>query len=555
VYDDSDVYKWLEAASWALAFCTDPRLSQLVDDLIALIHQAQQPDGYLNTYYTLVRPAPRWERLAWDHELYCAGHLMQAAVAHHRVTGQRTLLDVACRFADLICDTFGPAEQGKRPGTDGHPEIEMALVELARETGNRRYLAQAQYFLDARGYGLAGGDPYRQDHVPFRQLHELIGHAVRAVYLAAGAADIVAETRDTSLLATLTRLWHDMVTTKLYVTGGIGARHEGEAFGKPYELPNARAYAETCAAVGLIFWAWRMLLMSGEAQYADVLEVALYNAALSGISLDGQSYFYVNPLADDGTHRRQPWFDCACCPPNLARLLASLPGYFFTVTSDTVWIQLYAASEAVVPLPNGPAVHLRQETAYPWEGEVSLTLETAGDYGLALRIPQWCTAGGTLRVNGRVAGEAGPGSYLHVRRNWRHGDRVELHLPMPPRRLLAHPFVAENVGRVAITRGPLVYCLEGVDHPGVDLRTVCLPRTAPLVVEPTHDELGEIVSVRATGLVKPVPLSWQGRLYRDTDDADTEAAPPSTAVPLRFIPYFAWANRSPGQMLVWIHEP
>ncbi|MBX6754654.1 MAG: glycoside hydrolase family 127 protein [Thermorudis peleae] len=552
VFNDSDVYKWLEAASWLLASHPDEHLMQLVDETIDLVRQAQQEDGYLNTFYTLTNPNGRWSRLERDHELYCAGHLIQAAVAHHRVTGKRTLLDVACRFADLICDTFGPSEEGKRPGTDGHPEIEMALVELARETGNQRYLRQAQYFLNARGYGLAGGDPYRQDHVPFRQLDAMVGHAVRAVYLAAGAADIYAETGDPTLMETLLRLWHDMTTTKLYVTGGIGARYEGESFGNPYELPNARAYAETCAAVGLIFWAWRMLLITGESQYADILELALYNGALAGIGLDGTSYFYVNPLADDGTHRRQPWFECACCPPNIARLLASLPGYCYSISPGTIWVNLYISNEANLTLPDGLTIRLQQSTDYPWGEGVEFTLKTEGEYTLACRIPQWCTTGAAIQVNGMHVDDAEPGKYAKIRRQWRVGDRLTLSFPMPPRRLIAHPFVSEDRGCTAITRGPLIYCLEGADHPGIDLRTIQLPRTAVLHEESAPAELGGIVAIRTLGISTPLDPQWNNQLYRYEEQIVEPAQ--CKEIPLRFIPYFAWANRTPGQMTVWVRE-
>ncbi|MGH2604392.1 MAG: glycoside hydrolase family 127 protein, partial [Dehalococcoidia bacterium] len=347
-FNDSDVYKWLEAASWSLATDPDPELERLVDETIAAVAAAQQPDGYLDTYYILGDEAGRWTELVRTHELYCAGHLFQAAVAHHRATGKCSLLDVARRFADYICDVLGPAEDGKRPGTDGHEEIELAMVELARETGERRYLEQARYFLDARGYGLAGGDEYHQDHKPFRELDAMVGHAVRAVYLNAGAADIYAETGEPALLAALERLWRNMTTRRIYVSGGIGSRYEGEAFGRDFELPNARAYTETCAAIGSVMWAWRMLLLTGEARFADLMEQTLYNAVLPGVSLDGQFYYYQNPLEDDGHHRRQPWFHCACCPPNVARLLSSLPGYVYTVTDDEVWVHLYAEGAATL---------------------------------------------------------------------------------------------------------------------------------------------------------------------------------------------------------------
>ncbi|HJQ29854.1 MAG TPA: beta-L-arabinofuranosidase domain-containing protein, partial [Rubrobacter sp.] len=339
-FNDSDVYKWLEAASWSLARDPDSELARMVDAAITEVEDAQQPDGYLNTYFTFERASERWTDFDL-HEMYCAGHLFQAAVAHFYATGSERLLRVAVRFADHICDVFGPEEQGKRLAVDGHEEIEMALVELFRATGNRRYLEQAKFFIDARGRGTLGDpygrfDPsYSQDHKPLREQDEVVGHAVRALYLYSGAADVYAEIGDAALLAALERLWHNMTTRRMYVTGGLGSRYEGEAFGGDYELPNERAYTETCAAIGSAMWNWRMLMLGGDARYADLIEHTLYNAVLPGISLDGGHYFYQNPLAADGTHRRRPWFGCACCPPNVARLLASLPGYFYGASRDT----------------------------------------------------------------------------------------------------------------------------------------------------------------------------------------------------------------------------
>ncbi|MDQ1301294.1 MAG: uncharacterized protein QG637_1215, partial [Chloroflexota bacterium] len=407
-FNDSDVYKWIEAAAWSLATDPDPALAAMTDAAIAEIAAAQQPDGYLNTYYALERAGERWSNLKDMHELYCAGHLFQAAVAHYRATGSDRLLVVARRLADNIGTVFGP--QPKRAGTCGHPEIEMGLVELARATGAAKYLAQAQYFLDARGHGVIGGSPYHQDHRPFRELDRMVGHAVRAAYLNGGAADLFAESGEAALRVALARLWDNMTTRQMYISGGIGSRYEGEAFGDDFELPNARAYTETCAAIAVVMWAWRMLTLDGDARYADVLELALYNGFLAGLALDGQHYFYVNPLANDrdatlrdGTRGRQPWFNCACCPPNIARLLASLPGYFYNVSADTVWCHLYAASTAHLTLPDGRGVNVRQQTDYPWAGDVTLAVEGAGEFGLRLRIPGWCdaNAGASLAVNGQ----------------------------------------------------------------------------------------------------------------------------------------------------------
>ncbi|MEM2183178.1 MAG: glycoside hydrolase family 127 protein, partial [Candidatus Bathyarchaeia archaeon] len=324
VFNDSDVYKWIEAAAYSYAYEPDQNILDLARKAINEVVAAQDEDGYLNTYFTFERKSERWKNLKDMHEMYCAGHLMQAAIAFYRATGDRTLLDASCRFADHITSVFGP---GKRVGVCGHPEVEMAFVELYRTTGKKDYLDLACFFIDNRGRGVIGGRPYYIDHKPFRELSEIVGHAVRALYLNCGAADVYAEIGDKTLFDALMRLWHSMTERKMYITGGVGSRHEGEAFGNDYELPNVRAYAETCAAIANFMWNWRMLLLTGDGAFADIMELTLYNGILSGISLDGKKYFYVNPLADRGAHRRQDWFECACCPPNVARLIASLPGY------------------------------------------------------------------------------------------------------------------------------------------------------------------------------------------------------------------------------------
>jgi uncharacterized protein len=551
-FNDSDVYKWLEAAAWTLATTPDARLERMVDDVIAEIAAAQQPDGYLDTYHQLGAGGERWTELARTHELYCAGHLFQAAVAHNRSTGRTQLLEIARRFADHICDTFGPDESGKRPGTDGHPEVEMGLVELARETGERRYLAQARYFLEARGHGLAGGDEYRQDHLPFRQLERMVGHAVRAIYLAAGAADIYSETGEPELFDTLTRLWDDMTTRRMYVTSGIGSRHDGEAFGDDYELPNSQAYAETCAAIASVMWSWRMLSVTADPKYADLMETALYNAFLPGISVDGRSYFYDNPLADEGSHRRQEWFTCACCPPNIARLLASLPGYLYSVSDDGVWIHLYAQGEADVRMNDGRTVRIRQQTGYPWHGDVSINVDGEGPLTLRLRVPAWCGDDASIEINGTPhAGSVRAGDYACVDRHWRRGDRVTLRLPMPVRLIEAHPYAVENVGRVAVARGPIVYCAEAVDNPGVDPRDVVLPTDALFTVEPHPDLLGGVTVLSASVAVQRPGDAWDHRLYRTVTASRARPAAHERAK-LTLVPYFVWANRAPGRMTVWL---
>ena len=549
-FNDSDVYKWLEAAAWTLAGDEDPELRRLVDSTIDEIAAAQQPDGYLNTYFMFDKASQRWTNLKDMHELYCAGHLIQAAVAHHRATGDERLLNVARRFADLICATFGPVEQGKRLGACGHEEIEMALAELGRDTGEDRYLKQAQFFVDVRGRGAAGGQAYHQDHKPFRELDRMVGHAVRAVYLNCGAADVCTEMGDPALRMALDRLWDNMVHRQLYINGGIGSRHEGEAFGKDYELPNERAYTETCAAIGSIMWNWRMLLLSGEARFADLMELSLYNGVLSGLSLDGQSYFYQNPLADDGSHRRQAWFGCACCPPNIARLLASMPGYFYSVSKEGIWAHLYAQHEARVTLPGGRTVDLHQRTGYPWDGRISIEVKTARTFALMLRIPGWAQRGVQLKVNGRTTETSVlPGSYAAIRRDWKAGDVVELNLPMDARRVQCHPYAMENAGRVALMRGPLLYCVEEADNPGVDPRDVVLPAEAIFSEAFESELLGGVVVLRVNGRIEPPDAAWSGRLYRPAGEAVTSEG---RAAEVTLIPYYAWANRTAGRMQVWL---
>jgi uncharacterized protein len=472
---------------------------------------------------------------------------------------------VARRFADHICNTFGPEEEGKRLGTDGHEEIEMALVELYRDTEDRTYLDQARFFVDVRGHGLLegrtyhgthglpGGREYYQDHEPLRDMHEMVGHAVRAVYLNSGAADLYAETGDPTLLEALEQMWHNMTTRRMYVSGGIGSRYEDEAFGEDYELPNARAYTETCAAVGSVMWNWRMLTIDGDARYADLLEHTLYNAALPGLSLDGQSYFYQNPLSDSGAHRRSSWFGVACCPPNVARLLASLPGYFYGVSDDGVWVHLYAEGRAEVRLSDDRTVGLRQRTQYPWDGDVEIEVNGESEFSLMLRIPAWCEEGVAIEINGDpFDGSASPGSYAEIRHTWRAGDKVRLSLPMPVRCVECHPYVAENAGRVAIMRGPLLYCVEQVDNPGLDLRDIVLPAEASFSVRSRPDLLSGVAVLETLGEIITPDEGWRERLYRRAR-ARTDA-PQDTTIEVTAIPYYAWANRDPGPMRVWLRS-
>jgi len=548
-FNDSDVYKWLEAAAWVLATERDERLQAQVDDLIALIAAAQDADGYLDTYFTFARVPERWTDLAVMHELYCAGHLIQAAVAHHRARGRRDLLDVAVRLADHIVATFNPMG---RQGADGHPEIEMALVELSRDTGDERYRHQAQFFVDQRGQHppTISGKEYHQDHAPVRAQHEVVGHAVRALYLYAGMTDLYAETGEQALWEALDTLWRNLQGRKIYITGGAGARHEGEAFGDDYELPNRRAYAETCAAIAHVMWAWRLLLVTGEACYGDALETALYNGVLSGISLDGETYFYENPLADRGNHRRQPWFGTACCPPNVARLLASLPGYVYTTSDKGLWVHLYATGTATAALTDVGVVTLRQQTNYPWDGEITLTIDPpdVALFSLFLRVPKWAE-GASVTVNDEVIGApVRPGHYMEIRRQWAQGDVIRLTLPLAVRLLSSHPYVINNRDRVALVRGPLVYCVEAADHPGVDPWDLVLSTDAAWRVEREPDLLGGIMVLRTEDARARVDDGWEGQLYRsfDTPSAAT------TRVPLTAIPYYVWANRDAGPMQVWL---
>ncbi len=546
VYRDSDVYKWMEAVSWSLAAERDPALEEMLEGVIDEVAAAQDPDGYLNTYFVGEHRAERWSNLTDWHELYCAGHLIQAAVAHYRATGRRTLLDVAVRFADHIDGVFGP---GKRPGTSGHPEIEMALVELGRATGQRRYVDLALFFLDERGGRppRAGGRAYHIDHKPFRELDEITGHAVRALYLAAGATDLYVETGEGDLLKTIDRLWADATLRKAYVTGGLGAHWQGESFGAAWELPNRRAYAETCAAIAGAMWAWRLLLLKGKAGYADFIERILYNGFLSGISLDGMHYFYQNPLASDGTHRRQPWFGCACCPPNIARTLASLGGYFYGVSDDGIWVHQYGSGRVETELPSGTRVRLVQKTRYPWETAVEIGVAAGGSYAVHLRIPEWSRAA-TLRLNGETFREnVRGGRYVPIRRVWAPGETIRLEFDSEPSFLECHPRVDSNAGRVALQRGPLVYCFEGADQPDVPIFDAEIATTGTRVEE-RPDLLGGIAVVRVPARIRDLG-PWEGILYRRIGGRRLRYAGERE---LTAIPYYAWANREAGPMQVWM---
>jgi hypothetical protein len=558
IFWESDTAKWIEAASYSLATHPDPNLDRLLDETIALLAGAQQPDGYLNVHYTVVEPGKRWTNLRDCHEMYCAGHLIEAGVAHFRATGKRTLLEVVSRYADHIDSVFGP---GKRTGYCGHEEIELALVKLYHATGEGRYLRLAEYFINERGRkpylyeieAAARGDTrpdwadpeYRQSHLPVREQREAVGHAVRAMYLYCGMADVAAETGAPTLLAACRRLWESATGRKMYVTGGIGARHHGEAFGADWELPNESAYAETCAAIGLVLFARRMLQIEADGRYADVLERALFNGVLAGMSRDGAKYFYVNPLASSGNHHRQEFFDCACCPPNIARLLASLGQNLYSAAGDALYVHLYAAGEARARVAGRQAT-LHVDTQYPWCGQVAmrLALDAPGQFGLALRIPGWCRKH-KVTVNGKPAAARLVKGYATLRRPWQDGDEVVLVLEMPVERVAANPMAADDVGRIAIQRGPVVYCLEQCDHKA-PVRSIFLADRAPLAACFDKRLLGGCVVVEGWGAAEDIG-KWKGELYRSPPAADK-----MKRAKIRAVPYFLWDNRKPGAMAVWL---
>jgi len=525
-FNDSDVYKVLEGAAYSLADKPDPKLEKMVDDVLAKIAAAQQKNGYLNTYYTLVEPDKKWTNCRVRHELYCAGHMFEGAVAHYRATGKRTFLDVAIKFADRIDEIFGP---DKRHDVPGHEEIELALVKLYQVTGEERYLNLAKFFLDIRGdaskrkiYG-----PYCQDHIPVRKQSEIVGHAVRAMYLFSGVADVAAYTGDKEMIAAMDRLWEDVVLRKMHVTGGVGARHGGESFGDAYELPNDSAYCETCAAIGLVLWAHRLNLMHADAHYADVLERATYNGVLSGIALDGKKFFYVNPLASSGKHHRQPFYGCACCPSNVVRFVPSVPGYVYATGDHGIYVNLYVAGEAKIPLGEA-AVRIKQETQYPWDGKVKLTIEPAkpADFTIRLRIPQWCD-NAKIRVNGEAVEHLDmEKGYARIARSWESGDVIELDLPMEIQRIEAHPKVKADVGRVAVQRGPIVYCFEAVDNPN-GAKNIMLAKDPKFKAQHRDDLLGGVTVI--TG-------------------ADR------TGRTVTAVPYHVWDHRKAGEMIVWVRQ-
>jgi DUF1680 family protein len=579
IFWDSDVAKWIEAAAYSLASHPDADLERLVDGVIDRIARSQHPDGYLNTHYTAVEPEKRWSNLRDCHELYCAGHLIEAAVAHFEATGKRTFLDVVCRYANHIGRVFGTGE-GQKRGYPGHEEIELALVKLWRVTGEKRYLDLAKYFIDERGrephyFDLEarerGEDPatywaktyaYCQAHVPVREQREATGHAVRAMYLYCGMADVAAATGDRTLLAACKRLWKNLVRKQMHITAGLGPVQANEGFTCDYDLPTEGAYLETCAAIGLVFWAHRMLAIDLDGEYADVMERALYNGTISGVSSDGKTFFYGNPLAAqpgfDGNgrfvgkeyhYRRSEWFGCACCPPNIARMIAQFPAFVYSARAKELAVHLYAESAGEVAVA-GQKVHIAQETEYPWGETVVLTVtpEKAATWTLALRVPGWCR-GVKLRVNGKAVALAPitKKGYARLKREWRAGDRVALTLPMPVERIEAHPAVRQDGGRVALQRGPVVYCLEEADN-GKNLTDLLLPADPGFTVEPGRSGILAGVPLIRARAARRDASEWQGALYQ------RQGASPKVPSSITAIPYFLWANRAPGEMLVWIRQ-
>jgi uncharacterized protein len=559
VYSDSDVYKWTEAVGFALQSGDRPELRELTEKIIKEVVAVQEPSGYLNTYYVADRAKDRMtpEVQRWGHELYNLGHMIQGAIAFYRATGDRTLLDASIRFVDgYLLTNFGPGPD-KKPIFSGHPEIELALIELYRTTGEKRYLSLAGYILqgDDRIKMPERGYVYHFCGIPFTSRTHLEGHAVRAMYACCGATDYYMETGDEAYLKTLNVLWNDLVSAQMYVTGGVGARSQGEAFGDSYELPNFTAYGESCAAIGNMMWNWRMLTATGEAKYADVIERALYNGINSGMSLDGTLYCYRNPLAFDpsgGDKIRNPWYDTTCCPPNLERTFAALPGNFYSTSRDGLYVHLYDNSQLDWHLEDGTGLKVVQKTNYPWDGNVEITVAPAKatEFAFYLRIPGW-SDGTQVQINGSPVSGATAGEYLSMQRRWSPGDLIRVRFNMSPQVLQANARVVDDYGRAAVQRGPLVYCLEQLDQPeGVPLYDVSLDlrqnSSSQFHEEFQSDLLGGIVVLKHMGAVDKKSASNR-KLYDRYSPNTTQGRP----VELRFIPYYAWANRAPTPMQVW----
>jgi len=569
---DSDVYKWLEAAAWELANGSDAELYHMASDAIGLVEAAQCADGYLNTYYQTAEQGRRWTDMDHGHELYCAGHLFQAAVALQRAIGDDRLMQVARRFADHIYSVFGPTG---REETCGHPEIEMALVELYRSTDERRYLELTELFIERRGrkkmVGLgAYGPEYHQDHVPVREAQEATGHAVRQLYLTTGVTDLYLETGEDALIQAMERLWSDIVGRKLFVTGGVGSRLDGEAFGDPYELPSDQCYCETCAAIANAMWNWRMLLASGDGRFADLIEHTLYNSILCSPSLDGWHYFYMNPLMvrsaeymristnpPPGETSSEPgrpkWHDVACCPPNVMRILASLAHYVATYEDHGLQIHQYLPSDISWERAKGQKVNLRLSTNMPWDGQTTIEIRESdrNPWSLRLRLPSW-THAATVALNGHVIEapviERG---YIVLERTWEAGDRIQMDLQVAPMLIEANPRVDATRSSVAVQHGPIVYCLEDQDQKGAsNLLDIQIDTRTPLQAEWQPDLLGGVMVIEAQGYLLD-SAAWEGHLYKPLGQ---NARAIRQSIRLVAIPYYAWVNREVGAMRVWIPE-
>jgi len=562
-FNDSDVYKVIEGAAYALSLSRDAELEEYVDGVIAKIAAAQEDDGYLYTARTAMTPdrmppggKERWSDIASGHELYCAGHLYEAAAAYYEATGKRVLLDVALKSADLISEVFGP---GRRCDPPGHQEIEIGLVKLYRLTGKEKYLNMAKFFLDQRGradgHRLYG--EYSQDHKPVVEQDQAVGHAVRAAYMYSGMADVAALTGDADYVKALGRIWENVVGKKLYVTGGIGARGGNEGFGEDYLLPNLSAYCETCAAIANALWNHRMFLLHGDAKYMDVVERVIYNGFLSGVSMDGDKFFYPNPLESYSGSSRSPWFDCACCPPNIVRFIPSIPGYVYAKRDGDLYVSLFIGGRARVEM-GGKIVQIAQETRYPWDGNVRVIVEPEKpheEFTIHIRIPGWArnqpVPGDlyrylqpidekvTLKVNGQPTSLEVEKGFARIKRRWSGGDVIELYLPMPVRRVVAHEKVLDDKGKAALERGPIVFCAEGVDNKDGHVLNLLLPDDSELTTEYREDMLKGVVVVR--GKARVVGRRMDGKPEIMKGEVDFVA-----------IPYYAWCHRGRSQMAVWL---
>ena len=557
-FDDTDVYKTIEGASYSLQTYPDKKLQKYIDSVLVIVAGAQEPDGYLYTARTMNPKHPHnWaEKERWvavenlSHEFYNLGHMIEGAVAHYQATGKRNFLNIAIKYADCVCREIGNGPQQKKY-VPGHQIAEMALVKLYMVTGDKKYLDQAKFFLDTRGY-TSRKDAYSQAHKPVVEQDEAVGHAVRAVYMYSGMADVAAITGDSSYIKAIDKIWDNIASKKIYITGGIGARHAGEAFGNNYELPNQSAYCETCAAIGNVYMNYRLFLLHGDAKYFDVLERTLYNGLISGVSLDGGSFFYPNPLSSNGKYSRKPWFGCACCPSNVSRFIPSLPGYVYAVKNDQVYVNLYLSNKAELKVDK-KKILLEQETSYPWNGDIRLKITQGNqDFTMKLRIPGWVRGNvlpGDLysytdnqkpayqvSVNGQTVESDVNDGYLSIARKWKKGDVVEVHFDMIPRIVKANPKVEADHGRVAVERGPIVYCAEWPDN-RFNVHSILLNQHPQFKVTDKPELLYGIRQI--TTDAQALSYDKAGKLV--TKDVE-----------LTLIPYYAWAHRGEGDMEVWL---